>query len=211
LTGASNRQRSGYWYVVDQLHIGPTTAVFITAFDAVLLPGAVELRWQIGSADELRGFNIYRSEEQTPGLIRLNNALIPADEGSTYRDVGVRPGTIYQYQLGAVDRDGEFLSPVVSIEVPPGRVTLDQNHPNPFNPTTIISFYLPSPEHVVLTVYDTRGSRIQTLLADNRDVGTHDVAWNGRNDNGESVSSGVYFYRLKVGKKILTRKMILIQ
>ena len=117
----------------------------------------------------------------------------------------------YWYRLGAVDREGEFFSPIVSVETPTMKTTLYQNYPNPFNPTTTISFYLPGREHVVLVIYDVQGRRVRTLFDKNADFGRHDITWDGKDDRGVPVSSGVYFYRLVVGKTQLTKKLTILK
>ena len=93
-----------------------------------------------------------------------------------------------------------------------GRAVLRQNHPNPFNPTTMIEFVLPRYGHVALRIFDVRGRRVRTLLDTRLGADTHAVLWDGRNDNGDQVRSGVYFYQLRfTGGFNQTRKMMLIQ
>ncbi len=207
----TNIHKIGYWYAVDQLHIGPSSAVAITSFRAQYARGGVDLVWTIGHADGLRGYNVYRSHTRDGPFQRLNETLLPADVGTTFRDDRVRPGTVYRYQLGAIDVDGEFLSPVISLETPKAVTALYQNFPNPFNPITTISFYLPRPERVVLTIYDVEGRSVRRLVDENVTFGRTDVTWDGRNDNGTTVGSGVYFYRLKAGNKVLTRKLTVLK
>ena len=93
---------------------------------------------------------------------------------------------------------------IASLEMSP-------NFPNPFNPSTTIRFSQPAAGFVELTVYDVRGARVVSLLREHRQKGWHTVEWNGRNDHGEQVSSGVYFYRLVAGAGVVTRKMVLLK
>ncbi len=89
---------------------------------------------------------------------------------------------------------------------------LEQNYPNPFNPTTVISFQLPVSSHVDLKVYNTTGQLVKTLLTADCQLGTHTVTWNGRNDSGLSVSSGVYYYRMETGSGYdETKRMMLLK
>jgi flagellar hook assembly protein FlgD len=90
-------------------------------------------------------------------------------------------------------------------------MVLRQNHPNPFNPSTTIDYYLPDSGPVTLDVYDASGRRIVRLVDSVQEKGNHTVEWNGRESDGVSVSSGVYFYRISSNKKILSRKMILLK
>jgi hypothetical protein len=93
----------------------------------------------------------------------------------------------------------------------PLRFALEQNHPNPFNPTTTISFTLPEKLKAELVVFNLSGQRIRTLLNELQPAGPNQVVWNGRDDHGIPVSSGVYFYRLKAGRYMQTRKMVLLK
>ena len=102
------------------------------------------------------------------------------------------------------------LSPVVDLPLP--RVTaLGQNVPNPFNPQTKIDFALPKAGQVDLKVYDVRGALVRTLVSGSLDAGTHSVIWQGHDDRGQRVPSGVYFYRLQTGSDVLTRRMTMIK
>ena len=77
------------------------------------------------------------------------------------------------------------------------RFALEQNVPNPFNPTTTIRFTLEKAVHVTISIHDVKGRRITTLIDDVRSAGPHEVLWVGANASGASVSSGVYFYRMR--------------
>jgi len=90
-------------------------------------------------------------------------------------------------------------------------VRLAQNAPNPFNPETTISFSLAAPAAVELCIYNIRGQKVTTLVNDNFSAGTHSAVWNGRDDNGRAVSSGVYLYRVSAGGATDTKRMILLK
>ncbi len=90
-------------------------------------------------------------------------------------------------------------------------IQLNQNHPNPFNPTTDIVFSLPNRQHVLLRVYDARGRLVRTLLDADAGPGSQTVRWDGRNTGGYEVPSGLYFYRLESGNDRQVRKMVLIK
>lgn len=95
--------------------------------------------------------------------------------------------------------------------VPRYTFTLEQNYPNPFNPTTSIVFQIGEAGYVLLRIYDTSGRLVNVLIDERRDAGRHEVLWTGRDSNGRSVASGVYFYRLRVGATSTTKKMVLIR
>jgi hypothetical protein len=93
----------------------------------------------------------------------------------------------------------------------PKSFALFQNHPNPFNPETNISFALPVRTYASLIVYNIEGKKVRTLVSREMDVGTHTVHWNGRDEAGNPVASGIYFYRLKTRDFDQTQKMVLMK
>ncbi len=86
------------------------------------------------------------------------------------------------------------------------RFSLSQNFPNPFNPSTIITYQLPAYSHVTLQVFDVLGRRVKTLVNENQTMGNHDAIFDAR-----GLASGVYFYRLQAGNLVQVRKLILIK
>jgi len=88
---------------------------------------------------------------------------------------------------------------------------LRNNYPNPFNPTTNISFSLNEPSNVNLTVYNIKGEKVRTLVNSEMDADTHTVVWNGMDDNSKPVASGIYFYKMKAQNYTSTKKMILMK
>ncbi len=94
----------------------------------------------------------------------------------------------------------------------PGSFGLEQNMPNPFNPTTTISYDIPAGGgHVVMEIFDAQGRKVRTLLDKQTGPGRHSVVWYGRDQKGNSVPSGIYFYRLSTENYEKTRKMMLLQ
>jgi len=91
----------------------------------------------------------------------------------------------------------------------PQRYQLYQNHPNPFNPTTTISYDLPEATDVRLEIFDLQGNIVRQLVNGHRDAGHQTIEWDGRNSYGVRVVSGIYFYKLVSGKFVDTKKMIL--
>jgi hypothetical protein len=101
---------------------------------------------------------------------------------------------------------GDLLDPTV-----PENFALTQNYPNPFNPTTTIQFSLPVQSKVQLDVYNLLGQKVRTLRNEEMDAGTYSVEWNGTNDGGAKVASGVYFYKLETSQFVDTKKMMLLK
>jgi hypothetical protein len=96
----------------------------------------------------------------------------------------------------------------------PAAAFLAQNHPNPFNPTTTIQYGIPAGSPLVdvaLDIFDVQGRRVRALVRGQEAPGTHGAVWDGRDDAGRLVPSGIFFYRLQVGGQTLTRKMMLLK
>jgi hypothetical protein len=90
--------------------------------------------------------------------------------------------------------------------------SLGQNYPNPFNPTTTIRYSIAEAGHVSLRVYNVAGQLVRTLVDEHQAPGrVRPVTWDGRNSAGQSVSSGVYFYKLTTAGFTKTRKMVLLK
>jgi peptidase C25-like protein/flagellar hook capping protein FlgD len=96
-------------------------------------------------------------------------------------------------------------------EIIPVTTSLAQNHPNPFNPETTISFSLSENEPVTLEIFNIRGQKIKTLVDENYEAGNYDISWQGTDDSSNPVSSGIYFYRLKTDRFTDIKKMILMK
>jgi choice-of-anchor B domain-containing protein len=188
---------------------GVAVPVTITAFTAQYSEGAVDITWAISYAEGLEGFRIYRSREPDDGYRRI--ASVAADAPRMYSDSGVEFGRTYYYRLGAMDRDGEFVSQTRRVTVPAPEFALQQNYPNPFNPTTNIDFVLPEAGDVSLAIYDAAGHRVRTLLRETRAAGPHSLTWDGTDDAGLRVASGVYFYRLEAAGVSETQRMTLLK
>ncbi len=140
------------------------------------------------------------------------------------------PAGIYEVSVVNPEGDGQLNNPVnltfgdayVEIQLNPTaandnapalptQATLGQNYPNPFNAQTLISFELVNPGDIELSVFNLVGQKVTTLLSGNYQSGTYNVIWNGRAQNGEPVSSGVYYYRLRSGNDTQTMKMTLLK
>jgi hypothetical protein len=93
----------------------------------------------------------------------------------------------------------------------PADFALTGNHPNPFNPSTTISFTLPASGPVSLAVYDITGRKIRDVISGPMSAGSHSAVWDGRDSAGKTVSSGVYLSRLTQGGKTVSRRMLLVK
>jgi parallel beta-helix repeat protein len=94
----------------------------------------------------------------------------------------------------------------------PEKAFASYNYPNPFNPATAISYQVPAPGgRVRLSIYDLSGRKVRTLVDEHRAAGRHAAVWQGRDDRGRELGSGVYFYRLEIGADVFQRKMVMLK
>jgi PKD repeat protein len=105
---------------------------------------------------------------------------------------------------------GESMKLVVN-EVIPEDFSLSQNYPNPFNPDTKFSLNLVNETHVTFVIYNVAGQKVRTLVDEVMPAGSHTLVWDGTNENGQALSSGVYFYRMIAGDKTVIMKMTLLK
>ncbi|MFQ5641004.1 MAG: T9SS type A sorting domain-containing protein [bacterium] len=98
-----------------------------------------------------------------------------------------------------------------SYESNPAEYVLSSNYPNPFNPETTIEYQIPRATHVKLAIYNLLGDKVMALVDELKSAGSHSVTWNGENDMGVPVSSGIYFYKLRSNKITKVRKLTLLR
>jgi hypothetical protein len=115
-----------------------------------------------------------------------------------------------------VINEGGLAANIQAAEFKPGvpvpeEYALDQNYPNPFNAQTLIKYQLPKPGKVVLKIYNTLGHEVRALVNEDQEAGYHEICWDGKDQHGLPVSSGLYFYQFKAGKFYQVRKMNLIR
>lgn len=166
---------------------------------------------EVKMGEELGTF-LSASRAQAEGLrIVFAGAEAVRGSGELLRVYGA--GSAEARLIGAEFNDGWMiarleLAPLGSV---PTVFALHANAPNPFNPETHIRFDLPRETAVQLHVFDVLGQRVRTLVAESMPAGAHQVLWNGRDNRGVQVSSGVYFYRLQAGDFLQSRRMLLLK
>ncbi len=193
--------------------------VQLSSFTAERHPDGVLITWVTESEIDNMGFNIYRSQSKEGPFTRINGGLIDGAGTRTgtleytFLDTRVADRTLYYYQLEDIDVQGNRTrhGPVIlgAGDLIPKAFQLRQNFPNPFNPTTTIVFGLPRAETVSLKIFNTRGVQVAHLVEEELEAGTHMIEWDGRNDRGQPVPSGIYFYRLDTETFRQTKKMVL--
>jgi hypothetical protein len=152
---------------------------------------------------------VHRSTALAEHGIQLTPDLIPGGGPYSFRDDDVIPGMRYSYRLEALDRSGgsQFFGPVVAgIEAPAGQsadpvmTSLAPSEPNPFLPSheySTIHFTLARRSRAILKIFDAQGRCVRRLVDGSEEAGPHVVRWDGRNESGRVVGTGVYFYRLE--------------
>jgi len=134
-----------------------------------------------------------------------------------YRDGTVDPGRLYEYRLVDISYSGErHIHAAQTVKTPSGdymiqTMTLYQNFPNPFNPTTTISYDLPERSDLNLTIYDVTGRDMVILENQEQPAGHYEFQWNGVDESGNQVSTGIYLARLQAGEYSKTIKMVLLR
>ncbi|NOY79216.1 MAG: T9SS type A sorting domain-containing protein [Calditrichaeota bacterium] len=119
------------------------------------------------------------------------------------------------FYVAPLDTFGSLRNPTAVRETKknliPTKFALNQNYPNPFNPTTEISYELPKTTHVRLTVYNMLGQKVATLIDAKMPAGSYQATWNGKDEFGRTVGSGLYIYQLEAGSFKATKKMLLMK
>jgi hypothetical protein len=167
---------------------------------------------------DLDYYRVYRSE--TSGFVLGPGNFLTTSPDTTLLDTSADPLKKWYYKVTAVDyndnesdESNEAWADIVTAvgDQLPAQTFLAQNVPNPFNPATTISFGLADEGHVTLVVYDASGRRVRTLVDRRYDAGAHNAVWDGRNDRGQPVTTGIYFCRLVAGGETFTQKMLLLK
>jgi hypothetical protein len=109
------------------------------------------------------------------------------------------------------DNDDPDEDPVGDDPAQPFEFALVQNYPNPFNPYTRIRYSIPNDSHIEIKIYDAMGAVIRTLVNRYESAGFNSVLWDGKNDNGFAVGTGIYIYRLVTGEYSQSMKMVLMK
>ena len=187
-------------------------------------PEGMQLSWEPNTDEDFSYYGIYKGTLSEPGdarvkappldtIVRLGTTTETVFFDDTWRWWEESYHIITAFDHSGNESEGDTIwSGEVTGDDPPvtPRITLlEQNYPNPFNPSTTIRFALAAPGDVSLRIYDASGRAVRTLVEGKRGAAVHEVTWDGSDDGGRQVASGVYFCRLKAGDLIRTNKMIL--
>ena len=203
-------------FFVDDFHVGPPADVVYAKLPIMngsagkgiceFIPGKI-----VSTTDNSRdliGYEVY-----------LDGVFVDTTTDLEWDFYGLINGEFYDAGVLAVYDDGN--SDLVEInfeytgtgtdDIIVATTQLNNNYPNPFNPVTNIAFSLSEPGHVTLEVYNIKGEKVRTLVDKVLAANNHVITWNGKDTNNKSVSSGVYFYKMKAEKYTSTKKMILMK
>ena len=164
----------------------------------------------------------YKSRKTDPWMKigSANIVLTPPLYLGIYAGVAANTGTLtvdYEYFQNTINTSGQAApTPNTSVVVIPTETALLPNYPNPFNPETWIPYRLSADTEVHIRIYNARGSIVRRLMLGHQSAGTYmrrsrAAYWDGRNDLGESVASGIYFYQLQTGAGSFSRKMLILK
>lgn len=187
----------------------------------------VQLHWVTQSETGVSGFYVYRNSAQDLSGAFIVSPFIAATNTSaettySYIDSEATPGTWY-YWLQNLDMDGDysFYGPISinlsnndgenPIPVIPVLTSLQSIYPNPFNPLTTISYGLAKAENVNIRIFNLKGQIVRNMVSESKAAGSYRLQWNGTDDNGQALSSGVYYITMTAGKYTKTQKAILLK
>lgn len=196
----------------------------LTAIAARIKENSIHLNWKIVNPRDLAYFEIFRKDSKDKGYSSLNkdDRLKKSDSFEKYIDEYSRTvlkfnyedkpekDGVYYYIIKAYDSKGGVIFESDEIKIGISGIkdfTLEQNHPNPFNPTTSIRYELTSETHVSLKVYDLIGREITTLVEETQPAGEYTVEFDA--SKYSNLTSGIYFYKLTTDKYSDVKKMIL--
>ena len=137
------------------------------------------------------------------GFQYLIREIIAGEEGETY--------VLQQGNSIEITNPEVTTLKLTKEEVVPLTFMVKQNYPNPFNPETVIEYSIPQNERVEISIYNTLGQKIKTLVSENKKAGFYEIVWDASNDAGLKVGSGIFFYSVKAGKNRSVKKMVLLK
>jgi hypothetical protein len=204
----------------------PVAAELASFASRITIDEDVLLQWSVASQSNNLGWEVFRSTDNRV-FTKVSDLIVgegTSDEFSSYSytDGNLPIADVLYYYLNQIDLDGTMTrSQVVEVLLSPTAVSqqalplvnsLKQNYPNPFNPETTISYDLSGESVVTLKIYDISGQVIRSVVNNQAmSAGQYKSVWDGRDERGVKVASGVYFYQLQTENFIAKKKMTLLQ
>lgn len=201
-------------FSIDTLNTA-TVPVELYSFNGIQIKNSVELRWETSTESNNMGFDIERSNDNQHytwiGFIGGKGTTAnPETYSFTDKNVGKNK---YFYRLKQIDTNGDFkYSQIIEICVEnPTQFKLFQNYPNPFNNSTSFEYEVPENKHVIIRIYNSLGQEVRTLVNKNIEAGWYKVTWDGFDDSGNELPSGLYIYCLNSKDIINFKKCLLLK
>ena len=185
--------------------------VELTSFTAKQSAGNVELSWVTATEVNNFGFDLERASAGKDAVwmkIGFISGHGNSNSPNDYNFIDNKPlNGKSQYRLKQLDNNGAFkYSKTVEVAAVILKYDLAQNYPNPYNPSTIITYSIPTSSNVIVTVYNMLGELMKTLVNENQEAGYYKI-----NFDAGSLSNGVYFYKIQAGNFASTKKMLLLK
>ncbi len=199
---------SGFTVYID----GDVTPVHLGTFDAIRIPDGAQVAWRVFAEFDDSAFHVWRGNS-TWDRVRQTSAPLSGDVSFAWVDPAP-PTTATNYWLEETHTGGisDWYGPVELKAMDlPRSAALHEPWPNPFNPLVALRVELPRAAHLVVTIHDVRGRHVATLADERHDAGEFVLNWDGRNDQGQSMSTGAYFARLKTADQTSVQKLMLVR
>lgn len=189
------------------------TAVMLDSWRCFSNGSGIEVEWNLFESKVDMTYHVFRELLGSDRFMPIQADIEECGSKSfKFIDADIEPALAYRYRVDVSYREITrtlFMTDFICIDAPV--LTLGQNFPNPFNPSTTIAFGIEKQADVKLTIFDVSGSLVRTLVRGVKEEGIYHITWNGQNDSGNHVASGIYFYRLVAGDFVQTRKMVLLR
>ena len=192
-----------------------------TMYTSVALKEGITVFWQTESEVDCQGFHVWRSVETQDDFKKLTTQLIPGHGNTSaaneysYLDRDVEKGKEYWYQVEEISIFGisAFHGPIRAegVQVIPTEFALSQNYPNPFNPLTAIDYDLPRDSRLEIRIYNISGELVRGLINEKVQAGYYQLVWDGTNDLGNRVTTGMYILQMIAEDFRAVRKMNLVK
>jgi len=204
-----------------------TLPIELSSFTALISStNYVQLTWITQSETNVAGFRIYRNTSDDLETAVMLNTFVNATNTSqtqvyVYTDEEIQSDGTYYYWLQNLDLDGSFTfhgPTTITINgheqgIPPVPVVLGINnaYPNPFNPSLTVKYGMTKSGNAELTIFNQRGQLVRNLYSGNREIGSYSLVWDGRDNSGRELPSGVYLIRLQTPGKAFSHKVVLLK
>lgn len=191
------------------------SAIWLAEFRANPDPAkGIVLSWQTRLETDNLGFYVQRSQHRDGPFIAISGLIAPSASGRyQYSDAKIETGLLYYYRLQDLSANGDLShhEAISAMQAPPADFYLSAAYPNPFNARTHMRVCLPRTVAVQIVVTDLLGRSLKEIHRGALKPGYYDFTWNGEDEEGVAVASGVYYFRIQAGTEQWSRKMALIR